>query len=138
MTTKADLIGLGIPSQPALRLGRTPILVTAQGTTMGDARVIGATEYDPIVATGTGGIVLRSPGSVASSDALGSPLLGDQFFVTNITAASISLFVRNATIYVNGVSVSGSLGLSVGIGQSCIARAISATTWNVIGSVLSN
>lgn len=133
MATKENLMGLGIPAQPALRLGRTPILVTAAGVSLGDGRVIQGTDYDVIVNSGTGGIVLRS---MASAD---GPLAGDQFFITNMTAASISLWVRGGpAIYVNGVSVSGSLGLSVGIGQSCIARVITATTWNVIGSVLSN
>lgn len=132
MATKANLMGLGMPHHLAARVGRTPILCTAAGSSISTGTVLGATEYDPVVATGTGGIVLRSPASAEG------PLMGDEFYVTNITAASISLWIRNAVMYVNGVSVSGSLGLSVGVGQSCIARPISASTWTVIGSVLSN
>lgn len=132
MATKENLMGMGVPHFVAGLLGRTPVLATAQGTTMADARVAGKDEYDIVAATGTGGVVLRSPASVDGY------LLGDQVFFSNITTASVSLFIRNAVVYVNGVSVSGSLGLSVGIGQSCIARPISASTWTVIGSVLSN
>lgn len=132
MATKDNLMGMGVPHFQAALLGRTPVLATAQGTTIADARVAANNEYDIIAATGTGGVVLRSPASVDGY------LLGDQVFFTNITGASVSLYIRNAVAYVNGVSVSGSLGLSVGVGQSCIARPISASTWTVIGSVLSN
>lgn len=132
MATKENLMGLGMPHFLAGKVGRTPVLATAQGTTMADARLVGAEEYDAVAASGTGGLVIRSP---ASAD---GPCLGDQFWISNITGASVALYIRNALIYVNGVSVSGSLGLSVGIGQSCIARPITASTWTVIGSVLSN
>lgn len=133
MATKENLMGLGMNHILANRMGRTPALVTAQGTTMGDARVIVGTDYDAVIALGTGGVVLRSPGSAGSG-----VLLGDLFYFTNITAASIALYIRGAVAYVNGVSVSGSLGLSVGVGQSLIARPITASTWTIIGSVLSN
>ena len=132
MATKENLMGMGMPHFLAGLLGRTPVLATAQGTTMADARVAANNEYDIIAATGTGGIVLRSPASVDGY------LLGDEIWFSNITGASVALYIRNAAIYVNGVSVSGSLGLSVGVGQTCIAKPISASTWTVIGSVLSN
>lgn len=133
MATKENLMGLGVPMHVARVLGRTPTLVTAAGTTISDGTVISGHSYDAVVATGTGGIVLKSPASVGSD-----VLLGDEFYISNITAASIAIFVRNALIYVNGLSVSGTGGISVGIGQSCILRPISASTWTCIGSVLSN
>lgn len=133
MATKENLMGLGVPMHVARRLGRTPVNVTAAGTTISDGTVIGGDQYDAVVATGTGGIVLRSPASAGSE-----VLLGDEYYITNITAASVALFVRNALIYVNGLSVSGTGGISIGVGQSCIIRPISASTWTCIGSVLSN
>lgn len=133
MATKENLMGLGVPTFVAGLLGRTPVLATAAGTTMADARVAGGNEYDIVVAAGTGGVVLKSPASVDGY------LLGDRIWVTNITGASIALYFRNGgSVIIGGVSVSGSLGLSVGIGQSCLVRPITASTWTVLGSVLSN
>ena len=133
MATKENLMGLGVPHHLAARLGRTPVLATAQGTTIADGRISGGEEYDIAVATGTGGIVLRSPASV------GGYLLGDEIWVANLTASSISLFIRNGvSVVVDGTSVSGSLGVSVGTCQICIAKPITASTWVIIGSVLSN
>ncbi len=137
MATKENLMGLGVPHHLARRLGRTPVLATAAGTTIADARAIGGDEYDLLVAAGTGGLVMKSAGSVDSG-----VLLGDEFWISNMTAASVALFFRNAglgtAVYVNGVSVSGSLGLSIGVGQTCIAKCMTASVWTVIGSVLSN
>lgn len=134
MATKENLMGLGVPHFVAGKLGHTPVLVTAASSSIGAARVVGQEEYDLYInaTNGGNGLVLKSPASVDG------PLLGDEFWVTNILGASVALYIRNALIYVNGVSVSGSLGLSVGAGQTCIAKPLSASTWAVIGSVLSN
>ena len=126
MATKANLMGLGMPHHLAARVGRTPTLVTAEGTTLATAHVIGGTEYDVVVNSGSGGVVLRSP---ASAD---GRLMGDIFWVTNYLASAIALYTRNATVIFSAVSVSGSVGFSVQPGQTFGMQPITATTWRVL------
>ncbi len=135
MATKENLMGLGVPHFAAGVLGRTPSNVTCAGTTMASARVCGGTDYDLyIIASNSGnGVVLKSP---ASTDGY---MIGDEIWVANGLGASVALYIRNGTsVLVNGTSVSGSLGVSIGAAQQCIAKVISASTWSIIGSVLSN
>ena len=134
MSTKEELMGLGIPHFQAQRLGNTPIAVTVAGATMGDARVCGLGEYDLQVHTSNGsgtGLVLKSP---ASTDGYS---LGDQISLVNLLSTSIVLYIRNAKVVFSGISVSGTGGVSVGTGQVCFIRPISASTWSILGSVLS-
>lgn len=126
MATKENLMGMGVPHFVAGLLGRTPVLATAQGTTMADARVAGKDEYDIVVNSGTGGVVLRSPASVDGY------LLGDIIAFTNYTSAAVALYTRNATVIFSAVSVSGSAGFSVQPGQTFMMQPITATTWRVM------
>lgn len=123
MATAQDLMGLGVAPLLAEKLGDTPVRVSAAGTTIGDAAVISGNAKIAFIAAGTSAAVLRSP---ASAD---GPLLGQQIEVSNITGATVILYVRNATIYFIGVSVSGSTGVSIGIGQTAYMRPLTASTW---------
>jgi hypothetical protein len=137
MATKENLMGLGLPMHLANRLGRTPILVTVAGATIGDARVVGSEEYDLFVFASNGGtgLVLKSPASAGTAtQPFPGPLLGDQFMVANLLGAAVALYIRNALVLYSAVSVSGSGGVSMQPGQCFIFRPISASTWTVVGT----
>jgi len=129
MATKENLIGLGVPAILADRIGTNPSFVTAYGASPASANPIGGSQFITVVMTGTSS--LRVP-QIGGND---GALVGDEFWVVNLTAASIKVYALSTylgsavTFYQKGTSVVGATGMSVEAGGSVILKPVTMSTW---------
>lgn len=139
MAQVTDLIGLGEHPLKAAILANGPVVATALGTTLASASQIGGRQYFTICNTGTSGFQLPAVGGDANSAGKGA-LLGDEFVIANLTAASVALYAAltpagsTITLYGGAVSYSGTTGVSIPSGYMAITRPFSVSSW-ILGVV---
>lgn len=130
MAKKADLMGLGLPVFLANKLANDSVVATAVGATIGAAYVIGGEQYLTYVITTSDANAGVAIPAVGGSGALAGACLGDEYKVVNMGAAVANVYVKTCTSFlVGGVSVSGSVGVSVSVGGAIVCYPISASTW---------
>jgi hypothetical protein len=130
MAKKSDLMGLGMSVFLAGRLANSAVIATAVGATINASYVVGGDQYLTFVITASAanaGVVLPA---VGGSGSMAGALVGDEFKVINDSAAAINLYINDVTSFIiDGVSVSGSFGVSVSVGGAVVAYPITASTW---------
>jgi len=130
MAKKSDLMGLGLPVFLAQRLSNEPAVATAVGATINAAYVIGGDQYLTFVITASAanaGVVVPA---VGGEGAMNGALIGDEFKIVNMSAAAVNVWVNDCTSFlVGGVSVSGSVGVSVSVGGGIVCYPITSSTW---------
>ena len=133
MTTKADLIGLGIGVFQADVLGDTPTLFTAVGTTVGSAAQIPGTQFSTVINAGTSAVKVPKIGGEGPS---GGGRLGSFYKIVNLTTTTISIFAAAndlgsaITFFGSGVSSVGSTGLSLAAGRTAVLEPLTISTWS--------
>ena len=132
MATSNDWLNLGMSPQQAYRQNFTPTIATAFGTTVGSANQIGGAQYFTVCFTGTSAFKLP----LVNADT--GCLLGDQFIVANLSAASIQLFsLQNSlgstvTFYGGAVSAGGSAtGFTIPSGYMALCFPFTISSWTV-------
>ena len=129
MATQSDLMGLGVPVYHAERLGVTPRIATAFGTSAGSANPIGPTGYLTFCLTGTSSFLLPPVGGANGC------LLGDTFIIANMSGASVQIYAANTpqgsavTIFFKAASLAGTTGASLQSGFPAIFKPITVSTW---------
>ncbi len=135
MATKSDLMGLSMSYPLADRMGFTPVIATAFGTSAGSANQIGGTQFITFVNSGTSSLKLPQ----VTGDEQGA-LLGDEYNIFNATSASIAIYAANTaqgsavTIYNNAASVAGTTGASIATGQMMTLYPVTVSTWMAVKS----
>jgi hypothetical protein len=125
MATAQDLMGLGMPSQLARLLGTTPVQVSAAGTSVGDAPVIGVDRKCTILIAGTSSASGAAIGTVGADS---GPLLGDEIWVSNVVGGNITIYAKNnAQFMINGLTTSGGTGITLTSSQSVFLKVLTAS-----------
>lgn len=134
MARKLDLTGLGVSPFVADILGDTPTLFTAVGAAVGSAAQIPGTQFTTVVNAGTSAVKVPLIGGEGPS---GGGVLGQDYKIINVSAASIMVFAANnaagsaVALVTSAASVAGTTGLSVAAGRTAIMFPITVSTWGV-------
>lgn len=129
MARREDFMGLGVPPTLARIYARHVNIATAFGTSVGSASKIEGTSYFTHCTTGTSSFVLPQ----ISGD--GGAYIGDEFFVFNVTSASIQVYIANTaqgsavTIYGSAASTAGTTGITVPAGALARFLPLTVSTW---------
>ncbi len=130
MTTKADLIGLGVSPYVANALGVTPVVATAYGATVGSANQIGGQQFLTVCITGTSSFKVPQIGGDT-----GALLGGPPFYVSNLTTAAIAVYAASnslgsaVTFYASDAS---GILVSVAPGKTGVLMPLTVSTWAVV------
>jgi len=142
MATPDNLMAFGVAHNLAQIQGAIPVITSVFGTSVGSAAQVGGNQYITVINASNSGSGLKMP--QVGGDGVGKgALLGDQYWVTNLLGASIAIYIANnalgsaVTIYGNGVSIAGTTGFSLQLGQSVIMRPVTVSTWIKISSLVS-
>lgn len=140
MAEAEDLMGLGENQALAQIYGKTPVLLTATGSTAGDAAAITNGRF-VVVNGGTSGVRLPQAGGDGTGGANNNgALMGDMYVVANITGATIVIFANNnglgsaVTIYGRGTSAVGTTGFSAQAGIPVLLMPVTISTWIAFAS----
>lgn len=129
MATQLDFIGIGTPYSLANRLGNTVTAAVAVGGTVGSATQIGGSQKITYVLTGTSSLKVPLVGGDTGC------LIGDSFFVLNMSAAAIAVYAASnvAGSAVTFIASAGSaISVSVAVGRYAELMPITVSTWAVI------
>jgi hypothetical protein len=123
-------MGLGVPVFQAQRLANDGVVATAVGATIGAGYVIGGDQYLTLVITASDANAGVTIPAVGGDGIRAGALIGDEFKVINQSAGVVNVYVKTCTsFFVGGVSVSGSVGVSVSVGGALVCYPITASTW---------
>lgn len=134
MATPINLMGLGLPTQLAGRVGMHVAAVTVAGAMAGAATQIPGQQgvYYANASNSGSGVALPQVGGQGVGK---GALLGDEFQIANILGATIYVYANaNAagsavTFYGDGVSTAGTTGISVATGFNAMFKPITISTW---------
>jgi len=134
MATEQNLMGLGMPSQLASRVGMHVEAVTVAGATAGAARQIPGMQGVYYVNASNSGSGMALP-QVGGQGVGKGALMGDNYTLANILGATVYVYANaNAagsavTFYGDGVSTAGTTGISLQTGLVAVFNPITVSTW---------
>lgn len=134
MATAANLIGLGMPSPLAARVGMHIQAVTCAGTSAGTATQIPGRQgiYYVLASNSGSGIKLPQLGGNNGAN------LGDEITISNQQGATIAVYSANngngsaVTLVGNGGAIAGTTGMSLLTNHTAILKNINVSTWAFI------
>ena len=140
MTTKENLMGLGVPHFLADQIGMTPVITSCGGGSVASANRIKGTQYLTVITASVGnssGLRLPDVGASAgtSNDNFRALLGGPGFNITNAFGAAIQIYAANndlgsaVTIIARGSAIAGTTGISLGVNQSGVFYPVTVSTW---------
>ena len=101
MPTSTDLMGVGLPAQLSITLGKDPKSVACAGTTQGTATTVLTHNSELVTGASTTGAILQS-----------AALIGTPWYFFNSTATTAKVYAPS------GHNMNGSLNGSVSIAQN--------------------
>ena len=129
MVARQTRRGLGMSWQLSRFLGRGFINITATGSTGPSAASINGEAYNANVIAGTSGVILPPVGGDINTISCD---IGDQFTVTNATAAAIVVYAPGTMTFIGaGVSTTGSVGVSIGSLSAAIFNVSTISTYSI-------